>query len=140
MNSVVISGNLGQDPELRTSQAGKPYCKFSLAIREFRKDEHTTWANCVCFGKTAEYVGEKTGKGDSLCVSGRLEIKPFEGNDGVKKYYTTIVCNDIELIKSSGNGSSRAAKQEEFSSQVKDLVESNKPVAPAEITDDDIPF
>ena len=68
MNNVVLIGRLTKDPELKYSQSGKAYCRFTVAVnRDFNKDE-ADFINCLAFGKTAETIAEWLGKGRILKI------------------------------------------------------------------------
>ncbi len=90
-NKVLLMGFLGNDPELKTTKNGKPFCRISLATHEGRKsesgqeEEKTTWHSVHVFGKQAEWICEKLGKGSRLFVEAALEKNVKEGEDGDKQ-------------------------------------------------------
>ena len=109
MNSVVLTGRLGKDPEIRISQNITKVARFSLAVaRRFKKDE-TDWINCVAFGKTAEFIEKYVKKGTKLCVAGCIQTGSYEKNG--QKYYTTdILVDNCEFCESKGNTSNGNAE------------------------------
>ena len=95
MNQVVLSGNLGKDPEGKTGNADKKaYTTFSIAVNDpFDKDK-PTWVNIKTFGKTAEFAKEYLKKGTSIIVSGRLSIEKSLKGEG---YYTSVMADRVEF-------------------------------------------
>lgn len=107
VNTCIFIGNLGQDPEITTSQAGKSIGKFSIAVNERRKNsdgewvDDTTWVNVVCFGNTADAVGRFLRKGSKVYVEGRFSSRSYEDrNTGQKRYWTEIKAHNIVFLDS----------------------------------------
>jgi single-strand DNA-binding protein len=73
MFNATVTGNLGRDPEFRTTQTGQMVSKFSLAIRQAKKDAPAFWVKVEVWGKQAEYVANYLKKGASVCVTGQVE-------------------------------------------------------------------
>ena len=83
LNKVILLGNFGQDPTLQ-GEGNKQYCRFGLATTEIYKGEkHTTWHNCVCFGKTAINISNYFSKGDPILVEGSIKKEEYEGKTNV---------------------------------------------------------
>jgi single-strand DNA-binding protein len=105
-NKVQLIGNLGNDPEVVTLDSGKKKARFSLATNdnyrnaEGEKVTDTHWHNVVAWNKTAEIVGDYLEKGKEVAVEGRLTTRSYEDSDGVKKYYTEVVINELLLLGS----------------------------------------
>ena len=103
MNVVLLSGNLGADPEVVVSSNGNPVCKLRLATTERYLDgnkvqqERTNWHRVTVFGKRGESLGKILRKGERVNVQGRLEYGSYE-KDGVKHYTTDIIAVDVELL------------------------------------------
>lgn len=102
INTTMLFGNLGADPELRHTSGG-PVLKMRLATNEvwFDKDknekkERTEWHNVTVFGRRAEGLHKVLSKGSRIFVNGRLRTSTYE-KDGVKHYFTEIVATDIIL-------------------------------------------
>ncbi len=112
MNKVVLVGRLGKDPDLRTSRNGKPYCTFSLATANWRTKE-TDWHNVVCFGKTAEFIGARSAKGDVLAVSGRIANNNYTDKNGVKRYSYNIEADDVQIAAYSDAGTGTGSHKPE---------------------------
>ncbi len=114
VNKVTLIGNLGRDPEVRYTQSGTAVCNITVAIGERRKDgdewkEHTEWVNCVCFGKTAENVGQYLSKGRQVYVDGRMQTRKYQDKNGQDRWTTEVVANQVLFLgnKGSSDNSSR---------------------------------
>ncbi len=94
MNSVTISGNLGNDPESKTTQSGKNFCYFSVADKT-RKDV-VIWWNCTAWGKTAELIETWFHKGDKIVLFGQIELKQWQV-EGVDNESLDIVVNSFDF-------------------------------------------
>lgn len=107
MNSIILGGNLGKDAEVTDLKSGKQVAKFSMATRGFGKDAPADWHNIVYFdpkGVTTYLV-----KGARVIVRGRLQHRSYE-KDGVTKYFTEIVANELELFGGRDDSSKPAAR------------------------------
>ena len=95
-NHITITGKLGQEPELKYSQAGKAVVTFTVADN-YGKDEKkkTTWHNVIAFGSLAEHFASTCTKGDTVIVSGRLEQDEFTKQDGTKVKSMKIIADDL---------------------------------------------
>lgn len=105
-NRVVLIGHLGASPETKTLENGKAFTRFSLATTESYKNEQgekvseTQWHNLVVWGKLAEIAGKFLDKGKEVAVEGKLVTRNYSDKDGVKRYITEIVVNDLLMIGS----------------------------------------
>ena len=98
VNKVILIGNLGKDPDVRTTQNGSQVAKFSLATSEkYKNEEKTQWHNITCFGKQAETVQKYLKKGSKIFVDGKLDYQQYE-QDGQTKYRTEIVCFNFQML------------------------------------------
>lgn len=104
VNKVILIGNVGKDPEVRTMPDGTPVVNFPLAVSEKYKDrngdthENTEWPNIVCWRGVAELVGKYVHKGDKLYVEGKMRTRSYDDKDGVKRYSTEINVDTIEFL------------------------------------------
>lgn len=99
MNKFIGIGNLGKDPDIRTTPNGKMVASFSIGIAEgYGERKTTTWLNIVCWEKLAEVVGNNLSKGSKVLVEGKIQTRSYDGNDGQKKYITEIVASNIEFL------------------------------------------
>lgn len=107
MNVVALMGRLTREPEVKFGQSGKAYCRFSLAVnRPFSKDE-ADFINCVCFGKTAELIGEYFRKGQQISLTGRLQMNQYESN-GEKRTTYDVVVDSFDFIGTKSGAEPRA--------------------------------
>jgi single-strand DNA-binding protein len=150
VNKVILLGNVGKDPEIRSTPNGVMVANFTLATSDRFQDpqgnwqDRTEWHNLVTFKRTAEIVRDYVKKGTKLYIEGKLQTRSWDDKEsGQKRYKTEIVVFDLSLLSgrddSSGQSSSSrggssasfdqrpAAAHDDFSQQ-------------AEISDDDIPF
>ena len=110
VNKVILVGNLGRDPELRSTPSGQPVATFSLATsrkwrdKEGNRQEQTEWHQIVCWGRQAEVAGEYLTKGKQIYVEGRLQTRSWDDrNTGEKKYKTEVVCDNFQMLGSRGD-------------------------------------
>ncbi|MCW2066158.1 UNVERIFIED_ORG: single-strand DNA-binding protein [Stenotrophomonas maltophilia] len=110
INKVILVGNLGNDPDVKYTQAGMAITRISLATTSVRKDkdgnqqERTEWHRVVFFGKLGEIAGEYLRKGSSVYVEGSLRYDKYTGQDGVEKYSTDIVADEMQMLGGRGEG------------------------------------
>ncbi|WP_397364345.1 single-stranded DNA-binding protein [Olleya sp. R77988] len=103
-NKVQLIGNLGQDPEIINLESGKKLAKFSLATNESYKDANgtkqtkTDWHNIVAWGKTADIIEKYVAKGKEVAIEGKLTTRTWEDKDGMKRYITEVVCNELLML------------------------------------------
>lgn len=106
-NRVTLIGNLGQDPETKTTETGKKFTHFTLATKDGYKNadgqkvSETTWHNIVAWNGIAEIAGKYLKKGKEVAVEGRIVYRTYEDKAGVTKYITEIVLNDLILLRSA---------------------------------------
>ena len=126
MNQVTLLGILTRDPELKYTQSGKAFTKFSIAVtREFNRDE-ADFINCIAWDKRAETICKYLRKGRRIALQGRLNVRQYE-KDGETKWITEVIVDKFEFVDSSNNDN----KEKENS---KDNEE------PEFIDDDSFPF
>lgn len=111
LNQVVLTGNLGADPELRFSSEGNPVVTFNLAFSSGR--DKTGWIKTVCFGRLAEVAEQYLHKGARIGLVGALDQHRWETEEGVQKSMFQIIANSIEFIKTDGRGFESDAKEPE---------------------------
>ena len=106
-NRVQLIGNLGQDPEIKTLDSGKKVAKFTLATNDAYKNsdgqkiEETMWHNIVAWNGLADRASNYLKKGNEVVVNGRIVYRTYDDKNGVTKYITEIVLNEILLLRSS---------------------------------------
>ena len=110
VNKVILVGNLGNDPDVKYTQSGMAVTRVSLATTSVRNDrdgnkqERTEWHRVVFFGKLGEIAGEYLRKGSQVYVEGELRYDKYTGQDGVEKYSTDIVANEMQMLGGRGEG------------------------------------
>ena len=114
VNKVILVGNLGRDPEIRSLPSGQPVASFSVATsrrykdRDGNRQEQTEWHNIVCFGKQAEIAGQYLVKGKQVFIEGRIQTRSWDDKStGEKKYRTEIICENFQMLGSGGGGGPR---------------------------------
>ncbi len=106
MNSVVLVGRAGQDPEMKYFESGKVKTTFSMAISRWdskSKGEVTDWFNIELWDKAAEVAGEYVKKGRWVGIDGRLVANKWSGPDGVQKERFIIRANSLRLLGKNEN-------------------------------------
>jgi len=103
-NKVQLIGNLGNNPEVITLESGKKLAKFSIATNESYKNANgekitdTQWHNVVAWNKTAEIVEKYLVKGNEVAIEGKLTSRSYEDKEGIKKYITEVVVNELLML------------------------------------------
>ncbi|MHA7129134.1 single-stranded DNA-binding protein [Algoriphagus namhaensis] len=103
-NKVQLIGHLGNKVEIKKLDGGKIVGTVSIATREVYKNqkgervEDTTWHNLVAWGKTAEILEKYTDKGSEIAIEGKLTNRSYEDKEGIKRYITEIVVNEVVLL------------------------------------------
>ena len=111
INKVILVGNLGNDPETRTSQTGNAITNISVATSETWKDkstgqqqERTEWHRVVFFNRLAEIAAEYLRKGSKVYVEGSLRTRKWQDQNGQDRYTTEVVGNEMQMLDSRGMG------------------------------------
>ena len=111
INKVILVGNLGSDPELRSTGSGTSICSFSLATSESwtdkqsgEKQERTEWHRIKIFGRLGEIAAEYLKKGRQVYIEGSIRTDKFTGKDGVEKYFTDIIASEMQMLGSNEGG------------------------------------
>ncbi len=111
VNKVILIGNLGRDPEVRSTPSGQPVASFTLATSRRWKDkngqrqEQTEWHQIVVWGKQAEIAGQYLTKGKQIFLEGRLQTRSWDDRQtGEKRYRTEVVCENFQMLGSRGGG------------------------------------
>ena len=157
VNKVILLGNVGKDPEIRSTPNGVMVANFTLATSDRYQDaqgnwqDRTEWHTLVAFKRTAEIVRDYVKKGTKLYIEGKLQTRGWDDKEtGVKKYRTEIIVNDLSLLSgreegSGGGGYTRAASSSSSSANFDQRPPAtaggpDELAQSAEISDDDIPF
>ena len=151
VNKVILLGNLGRDPEIRSMQSGKKMASFSIATSKKWKDrntqeqkENTSWHNIVVFNEGLVEVIEKyVKKGSKIYVEGELSTRKYQDKDGNDRYTTEVVLqgynSTLTMLGSSNSSNSYQEDQSSVSAPV--ASESfNSDTPDSSNQDEDIPF
>lgn len=117
MNSINLIGRLTKDPEISyTKNKGMAVARFSIAVDRVRKDSDgnkiTDFIPVICFGKSAEYVGNYITKGYLIGVQGELHIDLYDDKEGNRKSYTNVVASSVQGLKKVGDNKGMPAPEE----------------------------
>jgi len=163
VNKVILIGNLGRDPEVRYAPSGSAIANVTIATSRNWKDkttgerqEETEWHRVVFYDKLAEIAGEYLKKGKSVYVEGRLKTRKWTDKDGVEKYTTEIIANEMTMLGSREGGGGggmgdadmgeaparapRAAPPARNAAPAPRAPAAQKPATGFDDMDDDIPF
>jgi single-strand DNA-binding protein len=162
VNKVILIGNLGRDPEIRYATSGSAICNVTIATSRNWKDkdsgekqEETEWHRVVFYDRLAEIAGEFLKKGRPVYVEGRLKTRKWTDKDGVEKYTTEIVADQMQLLGSregmggadeggGGGGGYGRSGGAEGRPAARPSAPASKPAAKSSTgfddMDDDIPF
>jgi len=141
VNKVILVGNLGRDPEIRSLESGVKVARFSLATTESYNDrntgqrvDQTEWHNIVLWRGLAEIAEKYLRKGNQVYIEGKLQTRSYQDKDGITKYSTEIVGQNMTML---GGRTSTSEATYEPSSQT-----SSPPAEPIDLPDetDDLPF
>lgn len=105
INKVIIVGNVGKDPEVSYTPSGSAVAKFSVATSETWKDkttgeknERTEWHRIVAWNKLGEICGKYLSKSRQVYIEGKLQTHSYDDKEGVKRYVTDIVANEVQFL------------------------------------------
>ena len=157
VNKVILIGNLGRDPEIRYTPDGVAIANVTVATTDYWNDrntgerqERTEWHRVVFFRRLAEIVEQYLKKGSKIYVEGRLQTRSWE-QEGVKRYTTEIIANEMTMLDSRGDAGSGGGSFEQRQpaaaaagggggQQEKAAASQGQPSGFDNFDDDDIPF
>lgn len=149
INNVTLVGRITKEPELRYTQQNKAFASFTLAVnRQFKNsngEREADFINCVIWGKSAENLANWTHKGQLIGVTGSIQTRNYENQQGQKVYVTEVVADNFQMLESNKTQGQQASKPQ---------AQNKKPQAPdpfkapaadpfaggTEISDDQLPF
>ena len=115
MNNVSLVGRLTRDPEIKATNSGSSYARFSIAVDRRGKDAGTDFINIVAFGKTSEFIERYFRKGQRIGINGRIQTGSYEGKDGKKVYTFDVIAENVEFVESkSASASATPANADGF--------------------------
>ena len=137
MNTVNLIGRLTKDPELRYTQSGTAVCSFTIAVnRQFKSEgqPEADFINCVVWKKAAEHLANYQKKGNQIGVTGRIQTRSYDGDNG-KVFVTEVVAENVQFLDPKGAGA--GTKPQNNSRVDNDPFAGNGQI---DINDDDLPF
>ena len=150
VNKVILLGNVGKDPEIRSTGGGTMVANFTLATSDRFQDaqgnwqDRTEWHNLVAFKRTAEIVRDYVKKGSKLYIEGKIQTRSWDDKEtGAKRYRTEIIVNDLSLLSGRDEGGASRPANSSGSTASFDQRQpagQDEYAQSAEISDDDIPF
>ncbi|MBR6703701.1 MAG: single-stranded DNA-binding protein [Clostridia bacterium] len=139
MNKVFLIGNLTRDPELTETASGVPVCHFAIAVnRNYSSQDgerQTDFFNCTAWRAMAETIARYTKKGKKVAVTGSIQLRNYEDNQGVKRTAVDIIAQDVEFLSPRDN-------EDSFDDEPapRANTQKRKPTLQAMDDDSDIPF
>jgi len=105
MNRCILIGNLTKDPELRSTPNGVSVCTFSIGVsRRFSNqngERETDFFNIVVWRKQGENAAKYLRKGSQVAISGQIQNRSYEAKDGTKRYFTEIIADEVQFLRTS---------------------------------------
>jgi single-strand DNA-binding protein len=148
MNVMFLIGNVGREPEIRTTNSGSKVASFSIATSERWKDkegerqEKTTWHNCIAWGPLTTVVEGYVRKGSKVAVLGRMEARKFTTKEGDERTAHECVVQTLELLSPKKDHARDDSEEEEKPRRRRPAMIGAKPDGDYDLDnlDDDIPF
>ncbi len=145
INKVIILGNLGADPEVRSTAGGRSVATLRVATNErFQKkdgnwEDHTEWHNIVVWGKDADRCKSYLKKGSQILVEGKLQTRSWEDREGNKRYTTEVVALAVTFVGVSGGDRAERSDVPDHPTEEAHAPKASKPDA-GPSSDEDFPF
>ena len=148
INTVVVTGNLTRDPELRSTPGGTSVCKLRVAVNSRRRNQGGEWVDkpnyfdVTVWGAQGENCANYLSKGRPVAVEGRLDWREWESQEGQKRQAVEIIANSVQFLGSrdgnSGEGSNGFKASSDVPADTSDFEGAT--VSSGGGSDDDIPF
>lgn len=147
MNSVQLIGNLARDPEYGTTQNGVNYCRFTVACqRRFANQQgvrEADFINCVAWRQTADFVNNYFCKGMKIGLTGSIQVRSYDAQDGSKRYATEVIVDNAEFVErkqDSGGNAGYAPPPPKPPQQTQQRNQQMNMNDFTEVDDDELPF
>lgn len=133
LNKVMLVGNLGADPELRTTTGGQVVAQLRLAVSDTwtdkngQKQERTEWVRVVVWGKLAELCSQYLAKGRQACVEGRLQTREWTDKENRRQFTTEVVAQNVLFLGGRAGASEAAAPA--WSEEAPEAIDEARPAA-----------
>lgn len=149
VNKVIIVGNLGNAPEMKTMPNGDAVTNMSIATSESWKDKNTgenkevtEWHRCVLYKRLAEVAGEYLSKGSKVYIEGKLKTRKWQAQDGSDRYSTEIIVNSLQMLDTKQGNQQQSNNQpmQNQQHQAQNQMQQRPQTEPNGFNEDMIPF
>ena len=147
INKVIIVGNLGNDPEIRTMPNGEQIANISVATSESWKDKNTgerkeavKWHRIVLYRRLAEIAGQYLTKGSQVYIEGRLKTRKWQDSNGQDRYTTEIQGDNLQMLGGRNQDATQNQPPKQQDKQQKAQSKPQQSEPPMDAFDDNIPF
>ena len=144
INNVVLAGRLTKDPDLRYTASGTGVATFTLAVnRNFTNqngNREADFINCVIWRKSAENLANYAKKGTLIGVTGRIQTRNYENQQGQRVYVTEVVADNFQLLESRSNNEKRQDDKSQQNTNINNVESDSFNGSSIDIGDDDLPF
>jgi single-strand DNA-binding protein len=120
INIATLSGNVGQDPETRYTPSSTAITTFTIAVEGYdgkKKEKKTLWFNCKAFNQPADVINKYVKKGNTITVSGQLDVEEWTTQSGEKRSKTVLIVRDVQLPAKSGGPVTGSLSSEDILSE-----------------------
>ena len=143
LNNVSLVGRLTKDVELRYTQSNVAVATFTLAVNRTFKNENgdreADFINCVMWRQQAENLASWAKKGALIGITGRIQTRSYDNQQGQRVYVTEVVAEQFQLLESKGQQGNQTQQRQQAQQQTPDFSRSGN-TNPLDISDDDLPF
>jgi len=145
LNKIMLIGNVGAEPEIKMTAAGKKFAKVSLATnrtftdRAGQQQDKTDWHRLTFWDRLADLVEQYVHRGDRLYVEGRIEYSQTEDDQGHTRFWTDVIVREMVMLGQAG-GAAPAAGDFDQQPRRRQPASSGTAPSPFESDDDDLPF
>src|SRR5688500_8873976 len=152
LNKVMLIGNVGNEPEIRTTGGGKRVAKFSVATnrsftdRNGQQQEKTEWHRCTAWDRIAEIIEQYVHKGDRIYIEGSIEYSQTDDESGKPRYWTDIIVREMVMLSGGGGGGGGMGGGQDYANrgagrrQSAPAAGAGPEAAPFANADDELPF
>ncbi len=149
INNVVLVGRITRDPELRYTSNNIATVSFSLAVDGYQTSQsgerHTDFINCVVWRQSAEFLAKYIKKGYLLAVTGRIQTRQYQGQDGQTRYVTEVVCDTVQNLQPRDSSIGQNSQRPQQNVGYNNFQEQKSQSQPdtfnvSDVSEDDLPF
>ena len=134
MNKVILLGRLTKDPEVKQTGSGTAVCSFSVACdRRFKSqngERQTDFINCVAWRQQAELLGKYFHKGSRISITGSIQNRSYDDQNGQKRYVTEVMVEEIEFVDTKADGQTASAPAPATNTSTATTVAQTPPTPP----------